>query len=55
MYTKGYYAHVFKYIEYKEDDRGVAVEFDQPETPIHVTTQEYINVLLVDGYEVDDC
>ena len=33
----------------------MVVNSDQPETPIHVTTQEYINVLLVDGYEVDDC
>ena len=30
------------------------VESDTRETPIHATTQEEINALLADGYEVDD-
>ena len=32
----------------------VVVEYDARETPIHETTQEDINSLLADGYEVDD-
>ena len=33
---------------------GGAVELDSHETPIHVTTRDDINDLLLDGYEVDD-
>ena len=54
MYKEESYAQMFKYIENKKYDGFFFVEFDQPETPIHITNQEDINVLLVDSYEVDD-
>ena len=33
---------------------GGAIVSNSCETPIHATTQEGVNYLLVDGYEVDD-
>ena len=52
--TEEPYLHVFKDIEEKEDEGEVAVEYFQRETPMHARSWEGINVLLTDGYEVND-
>ena len=38
----------------KRGGGGESIGYDSRETPIHATTQEDINALLSDGYEVDD-
>ena len=45
---------MFEYREDKEERDEVAIGSDARETPIHETTWEGINDLLVDGDEVDD-
>ena len=51
MDTKVSDAHMFKYIEEKEDEGGVAFDSDNSETPMYEMAQEDINAILVDGYD----
>ena len=45
---------MFKYIEDKGNEGEVAVESDKCESRMHENTQEGINAIPVDVYEVDD-
>ena len=54
MDIKGYEAHVFGHIGYKVYGGWVAVESDSCETPVHETTWEDINSLLLEGCEIYD-
>ena len=42
---------MFKYTEEKEDGGGVAFDYDHSETPMYEMAQEYINDILVYGYD----
>ena len=53
VYIEGFYTHVFKYIEQKQNEGQVSIDSDQRETHMYTTTQDYINSLLVDGYEIN--
>ena len=46
--------NVLEYSKEKEYMGEVMVKYDALETPMHANTQENINALLADGYEVDD-
>ena len=51
---EGSEAHALEDSKEKEERGEVAVKSNARETPIHATTREDINALIVDGYEVDD-